>query len=83
MELYEYQVAGHFCPALINSDSSGLSDEECAQLEQFERVAHETASADGFCNGHIWDITEEYPHFRTCDVCRLEANCYDVRLVCW
>lgn len=82
IETYDYKVAGHFLPYLINADASGLSDDELMQVEDFEKLATEEFIKDGHsCH---WS-TEQYGYnggyFATCDICRLFADCYDLQLV--
>ena len=34
-DYYDFAIAGHFLPALINGDYTGLDDTEAKQLDQF------------------------------------------------
>jgi hypothetical protein len=70
-EHYTYHLAGHYLPALINGDYSGLTDQEEKEL---------TAFIDSLpVTGHF-DIISEESYFKRCEICELHANCYEVRL---
>jgi hypothetical protein len=70
-DYYTYHLAGHYLPALINGDYSGLTDQEEKEL---------TAFIDSLpVTGHF-DIVSEESYFKRCKICELHANCYEVRL---
>lgn len=74
---YEYTIAGHYLPALINGDESGLEERECKMLQTFTDNLPEQAKA-----GHwAYDNDDNGEDFTTCDVCGLYAGCYNVRLM--
>ena len=74
---YEYTIAGHYLPALINGDDSGLEERECEILQTFINNLPEQAKA-----GHwAYDNDENGEDFTICDVCGLYAGCYNVRLM--
>ncbi len=64
---YDYTIADHWSPALINGDYSGLDDDEIQALENF---MSDLPSAWGH-----WDIPDDYPDFRVDDVTGYFANC--------
>lgn len=72
---YDFSIAGHFLPALINGDTSGLDDNEKHQLNRLV-----TRLPPG---GH-WDVpkdefgNDQEGHFAEDDVTGLRANVYDV-----
>lgn len=80
-DYFEYHIGDHFLPALINDDCSGMTDQECAELLEFERAAHGVARAAGFTVGHWADMAEDGEDFRRCDVSGLYDNCVAVRLM--
>lgn len=73
---YEYTIAGHYLPALINGDDSGLEERECEILQTFIDNLPEQAKA-----GHWAYNDENREDFTVCDVCGLYAGCYNVRLM--
>jgi len=68
---YTYHLAGHYLPALINGDYSGLSDQEEAELNAWIDALPVT--------GHF-DVISEESDFKQCEICELHADCYEVRL---
>jgi len=70
-DYYTYHLAGHYLPALINGDYSGMDDQESEQLDRW------TDSLP--VRGHF-DVISEESDFRLCDICELHADCYEVRL---
>jgi len=74
---YDYTIAGHYLPALINGDESGLEERECKMLQTFIDNLPEQAKA-----GHwAYDSDENGEDFTTCEVCGLYAGCFNVRLM--
>lgn len=74
---YEYTIAGHYLPALVNGDDSGLEPSELEMLQTFIDNLPEQAKA-----GHwAYDNEDEGNDFTICDVCGLYAGCYNVRLM--
>jgi len=69
-DIYEYSICGHYLPAIINGDHSGLSDEEEAELNIF------LDSVVGRLGGH-WSVDSEEPSFMRDEVSGLMADCYD------
>ena len=74
---YDYTIAGHYLPALINGDESGLEERESRMLQTFIDSLPEQAKA-----GHwSYDNDENGEDLTICDVCGLYAGCYNVRLM--
>jgi len=69
-EQYEYTICGHYLPAIINGDHSGLTDSEEAELNTF------LDSIVGRLGGH-WSVNSEEPGFCTDEVSGLMADCYE------
>lgn len=73
-DYFEYRIAEHFLPAIINDDYSGLNDEEINLLNRFLSEANNLDCA-------TWNIDfDSEPHFIDCDVTGLFSNCHDVKL---
>lgn len=73
---YTYTIARHYLPALINGDPSGLTDQESADLEQFEaQVIHD--DADGAAGHWSYDDSDA-DNFKRCAVSGLDADCVTV-----
>lgn len=68
---YEYRIGTHFLSALINADLSGLTDEEEAELDAFERRAHEEHGTGG-----SWIVPgdDSDTDFGTCDVSDMASD---------
>lgn len=73
----ERKIGSHLIPALINSDPSGLSDEEEQRLDDFER---ETLGHD-LCQGLAghWSVVEDSNNFTLCDCTSLLSETEKVR----
>ena len=76
----EYQIAGHFLPALINDDHSGLDGADIVQLARFDKRARKAAIDAGALAWH-WSAGDDSGSFSRCDVCGLRAECYVVQMV--
>ena len=50
-DYFEYRIAEHYLPAMVDCDLSGMDDTECKQYHAFDHQAHETAIAAGFTVG--------------------------------
>lgn len=71
-DYYDFSIAGHFLPALINGDYTGLDDNEAKQLDQFvDQWQHLSGT---------FDVLPTGTDFKTCDVCSQYAEVHDVRL---
>jgi hypothetical protein len=71
LQLYDQvTIAGHFLPALICGDTSGLSVSECKNLIRW--AAENPKLAAG-----VFDVPSE-SHFATDTITGLRADCYDV-----
>lgn len=81
-EIYEFTILTRFLPGLINCDTSNLSDEEAADLDEFKLKAHLLAERDGYVHGHIWDFSVCVNYAR-CEITGMFGDVSDVRLVCW
>lgn len=78
---FDYKIAGHYLPALINGDESGLSDEESEDLRHFEESAQSAARDAGFTVWH-WSYEGDYSEdFGRCEVSGLFANRQAVKLM--
>ena len=73
-EEYTYQIAGHFLPALVNGDRTGLSDQEDEQLDKF--LADLTEELQCFPGAMIFEPADE-SNFAYDDVTGLLAECYE------
>lgn len=80
---FEYKIAKYYLSALINSDLSGLEDEEVDALTTFEQNAHFNAEVAGFTVGHWADDSDDDTNFARCDVTGLYADVATVRLMVW
>lgn len=69
---YELTLAGHWLPALINGDETGLSDQESADLAAFMR------RYDRLPDMTI-EIVDDEASFAVDAVSDLHADCYTVR----
>lgn len=74
-DYYQYDICGHYLPAIINGDYSGLSDAEEAEVNHWL----DTLPAEA-AYGH-WDISDECPDFRRDDVSGLMGDCVTCRLM--
>jgi hypothetical protein len=72
-DYYDFAIAGHFLPALINDDYSGLDNNEVIQLDQWIDQWQQLPEATFYVQPTGTD-------FKTCDVCNVYAEVYDVRL---
>jgi hypothetical protein len=71
-DYYDFAIAGHFLPALINGDYTGLDDTEAKQLDQFvDQWQHLSGT---------FDVLPTGTDFKVCEVCDLYAETHDVRL---
>ena len=76
---YTYHIADYYLPCLINSDPSGLSDDEDAELEDFEQFAQNLAKEDGFTVGH-WAV-QDNENYGMCEVSDKLGNVAEVWLM--
>jgi len=72
-DYFEFSIAGHFLPALINDDYSGLDDIEAMQVNQFVDQWQNLPLA-------TFDVQPTGTDFKTCDICNAYAEVHDVRL---
>jgi hypothetical protein len=71
LQLYDQvTIAGHFLPALIYGDTSGLSVPDC------KRLIHWAVENPKLAAG-VFDVPSE-SHFATDTITGLAADCYDV-----
>lgn len=66
-EVYEYSIAAHYLPALINGDYTGMSDTEEKEFTDWlestdRRITH-------------WDCDTDNAGFARCEVSGLMADC--------
>jgi hypothetical protein len=73
-DYYTYQIGVHYLSAIINGDTSGLSDGENLELDLFLDNLPVN-------NGH-WDIVnyDGEVYFKRCDVSGLFSECLEARL---
>jgi hypothetical protein len=72
---FEYKIAKQFVSALINDDESGLTDDEGAQLWEWEQnlPTHYHLKAPMH---KVFDVSpDEGEDFDQCEVCGLLADC--------
>lgn len=72
-DYFEFDVAEHFLPAIINDDYTGLNDEETNLLHDF------LSQAKGYSLA-TWAIDDNSSNFIDCDVTGLFSSCYKVKL---
>jgi hypothetical protein len=78
---YEFKISGHYLPALINGDYSGLEDEEIRELHDWMHGARVCAMDSGFTVGH-WSHDEcGDDDWGRCEVSGLFAMRETVRLM--
>jgi hypothetical protein len=71
-DYYEFAIAGHFLPALINGDYTGLDDNEAKQLDRFvDQWQHLSGTFDVLPTGTDFDI---------CEISAKYSETHDVRL---
>jgi hypothetical protein len=75
MQTYTYKIAKHFVSALINDDESGLTDDEGAQLWEWEKNLPN--HFDFKSPKHkVFDVaTDDGTDFDRCEVSGLLADC--------
>jgi Ulp1 family protease len=71
-DYYEYNIAGHWLSAIIDSDYTGLTDHEERQLDQFMNNLPVI--------GH-WDIDDDNPAFSIDEVSGDYAETYKAKLL--
>ena len=69
----EYVVASHYLSALINGDYSGLDDDECGHVDDFNNQVTDQGEFSHY------DTEGEQIDFAECEISGLMADC--VRLV--
>ena len=67
-------IAGHYLPALINGDYSGLSDTDETDLDTWFEEYKEPGST------YIFDSSDEESEFARDCVTGLHADCYTVKV---
>lgn len=72
-DYYEFNIAGHFLPALINGDNTGLENDESKVLDQFANHWQTLKNA-------TWDCLTHHPDLNICDITGLLAATHKVRL---
>lgn len=73
-EKYDYQIAEHYLPALINADVTGLEPGEDLDLDTFVAWVQSEHGAEG----HWACPSDDSPDFRMCEVSGLMSNCQTV-----
>jgi hypothetical protein len=71
-DYYKLTLAGHWLPALINGDETGLSDQESSDLAAFMQPYN---ALDNL----IIEIVDDESSFAVDEVSDLHADCYTVR----
>jgi hypothetical protein len=75
MQTYTYKIATHFVSALINDDESGLTDDEGAQLWEWEQSLPKHFNIKTPLV-RVFDVaTDDGTDFDQCEVCGLLADC--------
>jgi hypothetical protein len=75
MTTYEFKIAKHFVSALINDDESGLTDDEGAQLWEWEQNLPNHYHLKAPMH-KVFDVSpDEGENFDQCEVCGLLADC--------
>lgn len=72
-DYFDFNIASHFLPALINGDDSGLDNHESDLLDHF-------ADAWQGLKNATWNCNTNYPEINRCDITGLLADTYPVRL---
>lgn len=73
--IYEFKVAKHFISALINNDESGLTDDEAAQLWEWEQNLPKHFHFKAPMH-KVFDVSPDTgQNFIRCEVCELFADC--------
>jgi hypothetical protein len=72
-DYYDFAIAGHFLPALINGDYSGLDNHEVIQIDQFFDEWQSLPEA-------TFDVLPTGTDFRTCYICKAYSEVHYVRL---
>ena len=80
-DYFEYRIAEHYLPAMVDCDLSGMDDTECKQYHAFDHQAHETAIAAGFTVGHWSPVGDSGEDWGPCDISGLFAMRCTVRLM--
>ena len=78
---YEYKIASHYLPAMINGDYSGMTSEECSDYRAFEQAAYKDAREAGFTVGHWAHEDGEGGDYGTCAVSNTVADRATVKLM--
>jgi hypothetical protein len=88
-DYFEFNIAGHFLPALINGDDTGLEDDESKLLDQFADHWQALKNATWDCVTHHPDLClkhhpdiclSHHPDLNICDITGLLAATHKVRL---
>jgi hypothetical protein len=74
-DYYEFNIAGHWLPALVNDDFSGLSDAEANEVEEF--IYPYIKSLPDLTVAVMFDDGASFARDAVSD---LYADCYTVRL---
>lgn len=80
---FESLIARHWLCALINGDYSGLTTEECVQLNAWREKEESEVKSDGLTVGHWATTGEDDEHafnWATCQITGLKADCEEVVL---
>ena len=72
-DYYTFNIGGHYLSAIINSDYSGLDDQEQQQTDAFLDNLPVN-------NGHFDAMDLDDPSFNTCEVSGLYSETYEIRL---
>ena len=71
-DYYEFTLAAHWLPALINADETGLTDDESADLAAFMRPYNALENL-------IIEIVDQESQFARDEISDLHADCYLTR----
>ena len=80
-DYFEYRIAEHLLPAMINGDFSGMTEDEISDYREFEQQAFKNACEAGFTVGHWAPLDDSDEDWGMCDGTGLFAMRYTVRLM--
>ena len=78
-EQYDFVINQFYLPVLINDDYSGLDDQDIDNIKSFLDSLDQIKQIEDALHYHIDYDTNI--NFTRCEVCKLKANCVDVRVM--
>lgn len=79
-DTYDYRIAEHYLPALINDDESGMTVDESRDLAEWSAAAYSDARASGWNVGHWSTVDDSGENWGRCAVSGLYAMRCTVQL---